>query len=103
MIRVTVAQGTVREIPFTNKKGQPAKFYVQTAYAHTLDREGNTPPYPEKIEVGLDTDPLTGMPKPYTPGEYQLHPSAVYVDRNGRLAISPRLTPWKKPADPASR
>jgi hypothetical protein len=97
MIKVTVAQTTVRELKGIAKASQkPYHMRFQTGYAHTVDREGNTPPYPEKFEIMLDTDQ-----SPYTPGDYTLHPSAVYVDRDGRLAISARLTPSKSPAKSA--
>ena len=95
MIRITVAQSTVRELSGTSKTtGKPYHMRFQNAYAFTVDKDGNTPPYPEKFEISLDREQA-----PYSPGEYQLHPSAVYVDRDGRLACSPRLTPLKqKPA-----
>lgn len=95
MIRITVAQTTVRELKGNAKvSGKPYHMRMQTAYAHTVDRDGNPPPFPERFEVILDTDQ-----QPYAVGEYQLHPSAVYVDRNGNLQCSPRLTPLKqKPA-----
>lgn len=97
MIRITVAQAAARAINYTDKAGKPARFYVQPAYAHTVDREGNTPPYPEKFELMLDKDEH-GNPLTYAPGDYQLHPSSVYVDRNGRLAVSARLAPLKASA-----
>jgi len=95
MIRVTVAQTTVRELKGTSKNtGRAYHMRFQTGYAHTVDKEGNTPPFPEKFEISLDADQPA-----YAPGDYSLHPSAVYVDRDGRLAISARLTPLpKKPA-----
>lgn len=96
MIKVTVAQSTVREMSGVGKtSGKPYHLRFQTAYVHTVDKDGNTPPYPEKIEVILDKDQT-----PYPVGEYQLHPSAIYVDRDGRLAVSPRLAPVaaRKPA-----
>lgn len=95
MIKVTVAQTTVRELKGTSaKSGRAYHLRFQSGYAHTVDKEGNTPPFPEKFEISLDTDQA-----PYAVGDYTLHPSAVYVDRDGRLAISPRLTPIaKKPA-----
>lgn len=95
MIRITVSQTSVRELNGTSAKtGKPYAMRFQTGYAHTVDKEGNTPPYPEKFEISLDRDQV-----PYTPGDYQLHPSAIYVDRDGRLACSPRLTPvTRKPA-----
>lgn len=96
MIRITVAQADARAIKFTDQKtGKPRVFYVQNGYAHTVDRHGNPPPYPEKVELGLDTDPNSGEPLTWAPGEYQLHPSSLYVDRNGRLAVSARLAPLK--------
>ena len=103
MIRITVSQGEARGITFTNKRtGKPDRFYVQTAYAHTVDKSGNPPLYPEKVELALDKHPETGEPMTYAPGEYQLHPSSVYVDRNGRLAIGARLAPLKKATPPAN-
>lgn len=95
MIQITVAQDTIRVISYTDKRtGKPAKFYVQTAYAHTVDKQGNRPPYPEKIELPLDRDEH-GQPLAHPPGEYALHPSAIYVDRNGRLQVGVRLAPLK--------
>lgn len=94
MIRITVAQNTVRELKGVSKtSGKPYHLRFQSAYAHTVDKDGNTPPYPEKFEVILDSDQAA-----FQPGDYTLHPSALYVDRDGRLACSPRLTPIKQPA-----
>ena len=94
MIRITVAQTTVKELKGTSAKtGKPYELRFQTGYAHTQDKDGNAPPYPEKFEMSLERDQ-----QPYAPGEYTLHPSAVYIDRDGRLAISPRLTPVKSPS-----
>jgi len=90
-IRITVAQTTVRELKGTSAKtGRDYHLRFQNAYAFTQDREGNVPPFPEKFEISLDREQ-----QPYAPGEYTLHPSAVYIDRDGRLACSPRLTPLK--------
>lgn len=97
MIRIVVADQT-REIPFTDKKtGKPRVFSVQTAYAFVLDKAGQPLPYPERIDLPLEYDE-TGHAKPHPPGEYQLHPSAVYVDQRGRLSLAPRLAPVKRPA-----
>lgn len=94
MIKITVAQTTVKEVKGVSKtSGKPYHMRFQSAYAHTLDRDGNAPPYPEKFEVILDTDAA-----PYAPGDYTLSPSAIYVDRDGRLSCSPRLTPIKRAA-----
>ena len=92
MIAITVAQTTLKEIKGSSKtSGKPYHLRIQTAYAHTVDKEGNKPPYPEKFEIILDNDALA-----YPPGDYTLHPSAMYIDRDGRLTCSPRLTPAKK-------
>jgi hypothetical protein len=94
MIKITVAQTGVKNINGTSAKGKPYSMSFQTAYAHTVDRDGNPPPFPEKFEILLDKDQ-----QPYSVGDYQLHPSSVYIDQNGRLAVSARLTPLsKKPA-----
>lgn len=92
MIKVTVAQTTVKEVKGVSKtSGKPYHMRFQSAYAHTVDKDGNTPPYPEKFEVILDSDA-----QPYAPGDYTLHPSAIYIDRDGRMSCSPRLTAISK-------
>lgn len=94
MIKVTIAQTTVRELKGTSKtSGKPYHMRFQNAYAHTVDKDGNAPPYPEKFEINLDADQAA-----YPPGDYQLHPSSLYIDRDGRLAVSARLAPLKRPA-----
>lgn len=88
MIKITVAQTTVRDIRGTSaKNGKPYHLRIQTAYAHTLDKDGNAPPYPEKFEVILETDAPA-----FPVGDYTLQPSSVYIDQNGRLSCAPRLT-----------
>lgn len=96
MIKIVIAQTGVRDLKGTStKSGTPRDYHLrfQTGYAHTEDRDGNKPPYPEKFEISLERDQ-----QPYPVGEYTLHPSALYIDRDGRLAVSPRLTPIRKPA-----
>lgn len=95
MIKITVAQTTVKDVKGVSKtSGKPYHMRFQTAYAHTLDKDGNAPPYPEKFEVILDTDAAA-----YPVGDYTLSPSAIYIDQNGRLSCAPRLTPiQRKPA-----
>jgi hypothetical protein len=77
--------------------GKPFEFRTQKAYAHTVDSQGNKPPYPEAFELILDDGAA-----PYSVGEYTLHPSSVYVDRNGRLAIGARLAPAVRRQGPAA-
>ena len=92
MIQVTIAQTGIREFKGTAKvSGKPYHLRVQTGYAHTVDGQGNKPPFPEKFELMLDTDQA-----PYPVGEYQLGPNSVYVDRDGRLAVSAHLVPVKR-------
>lgn len=91
MIKITVAQSTVKEVKgISAKSGKPYHMRFQTAYAHTVDKDGNPPPYPEKFEVILDTDAA-----PFAPGDYTLSPSALYIDKDGRLQCAPRLTPLR--------
>ena len=94
MLKFTVVSAAVRELNGTSaKSGKAYALRFQTVYAHTVDRDGVVAPFPEKLEVILDTGA-----QPYAPGDYTLHPSAVYVDQNGRLACSPRLVPVKRVA-----
>lgn len=91
MILVTVAQTAVRELSGNSRvSGKPYHLRFQSGYAHTVDADGNRPPFPEKFEISL----RDGQP-PYPVGDYTLDASAVYVDRDGKLAISTRLKPVK--------
>jgi len=96
MIKVTVASPALRVQPYTSKKtGQPAELHFQTVYLHTIDSDGNPCAFPEKVEIFAQRD-AHGDPKGYPKGEYQMHPSSVFVDRDGRPAVSLRLTPLGK-------
>lgn len=96
MIKVSVTSTEVRNQSGNAKAtGKPYSLDFQTVWVHTYDRAGNLLPYPEKVEIILEKD-KTGAALYYTPGEYILAPSAVYVDRNGSLAISPRLVAAKQ-------
>lgn len=99
MIKVTVLPDSTRLITWAAKAGgrEAGSMRAQTAWFHTIGRDGTPSPFPEKAEVILDraTDSRPEQPS-YAPGEYTLHPSAVYIDQNGRLALSPRLTPIKQ-------
>ncbi len=98
MLKVTVVSQAVRIQPYTDKKtNEPKTLPFQTAYVFTVDDEGKPGLYPEKIEFIPPRDPA-GHSAPYAPGDYQLHPSAVFIDRNGRLAAQMRLTPLKQRA-----
>lgn len=96
MIKVTVPQ-----LPIRNQKGvgkasqKPYDMDFQTVYFHTVDKQGNALPFPEKAEIIIDKG-SDGLPLAYAPGEYQLAPTSLYVDRGGNLAVAPRLVPIAK-------
>ncbi len=89
MIRITVPNLPVRNMKGIGKaSGKPYDLNVQTIYCHTADADGKPLPYPEKSELMLDSGK-----SPYAPGDYTLSPASLYVDRNGRLAVAPKLVP----------
>jgi hypothetical protein len=91
MIKVTVYGLPVREFSGNAREsGKPYHLRIQTVYAHIVDEQGNSLPVPEKFEIILEKDA-----HPFAPGEYTLHPSSLYLDRNGKLALSPRLAPLR--------
>lgn len=96
MIKVTIFSPKLREQAYTDKQGKPAKLYFQTAYLHTIDRDGEIAPVPEKLEFIAERD-ASGQPQVFAKGDYTLHPSSIYIDRNGRLAASLRLAPIPMP------
>lgn len=106
MIKVEVAPNSARLVSWPAKGTREAgSMRVQEVWAHTIRLDGRPSLHPEKTELILDrsrTDEDTGEVKPaqapYAPGEYTLHPSSFYVDREGRPAFALRLTPLKKPS-----
>jgi len=93
MLKVTIVSAELRRQTYTSKTtGKPGELFFQTAYVHTIGKDGKPAPFPEKTEFIAERDEQ-GVALAWKPGEYQLHPSAVYVDRDGRLAASMRLTP----------
>lgn len=106
MIQVSVTSTEVRNQSGTAKaSGKPYSLNFQTAWLHTLDRQGVKNPYPEKAEIILEKD-AQGAALFYPVGEYTLAPQSVYVDRSGNVAIAPRLVPLKtatpRPATPTA-
>lgn len=92
MLKVIVHHGEARQIAGTSKTtNRPYSFRVQEAYLYTVNKDGQPGPFPEKFELMLEDNQA-----PYAPGEYQLHPSSIYLDRSGRVACSPRLAPVAK-------
>ncbi len=97
MLKITIASPALREVPYTDKKGQAQKLYIQQGYAHTYGDDGTANAYPDRFQIVLPR----GVVTPYAIGEYTLHPSAISVDNDGRLACSPRLT--AVPSKPVAR
>lgn len=92
MIKVTVSSTELRHIKGVSKVSQkPFDFHTQTVYFHTLDKQGNPNPYPEKGEVIVERDPASQIATAYPAGEYVLHPGSLYVNRNGGLEVAPKL------------
>lgn len=93
MLKVTIVSDALRRQAYVSKTtGKPGELFFQTGYVHTFGKDGKPSPFPEKTEFIAERDDA-GNPTALKPGEYTLHPSAVYVDRDGRLAASMRLTP----------
>jgi Helix-destabilising protein len=94
MIRFTVPALPLRQMKGVGKVSQkPYDFHIQTVYVHTVDTNGTPLPFPEKTEISHDA-PADA----YAPGDYALSPASLYIDRQGRLAVAPKLIPIKKPA-----
>lgn len=95
MIKVSVTSTEVRNQSGNVKAtGKPYSLNFQTVWFHTFDRHGNPNPYPEKVEIILEKAP-DGAALFNPIGEYTLAPSSIYIDRNGNLALSPKLVPFK--------
>lgn len=95
MMKVTVSSTDVRHFSGNAKvSGKPFNLAFQKVWLHTYDRSGNLNPYPEKVEIILEKDE-DDVALFYPVGEYILHPSSIYVDRFGNLAVAPRLVAAK--------
>lgn len=93
MIQVTITSSPVEVISYKDKSGQPATLRKQTGYAHVFLEDGSPSPFPDKFGFLLARDQA-----PWPAGSYTLHPSALAVDREGKLTCLPRLTPAKPAA-----
>lgn len=93
MTQIQIHSASLREIPYTNKKtGAAERLLVQTAYLHAVDEQGALGPVPDKFELVLPKNVTT----PFQPGMYTLHESSLYVSRDGKLTLNPRLVPVQK-------
>lgn len=77
-IKVEVASADVRR--FTGKSNR--EFATQEVWLHMGG------PYPEKTEIFLGKDAPEGG---YPVGAYLIDEDSLYLDKNGRIAVSPRL------------
>jgi len=91
MIKVSIPVVQVRNMSGVGKtSGKAYNLDFQTVYFHTLDKAGKPAPFPEKVEIILEKNDQ-GQSIQYAVGEYQLHPSSIYVGRDGNVAVAPRL------------
>jgi hypothetical protein len=96
MIKFLVTSEDVRRMSGNSKKdGKPYDMAFQTVWASVHKRDGTLQEFPEKVEIVLDKT-KDGAPIFYQKGEYTLHPSSLYVTRDGNLAVAPRLVALKK-------
>lgn len=95
MITIAITSPEIREMKGIGKtSGKPYHMRIQTAHAFTISKDGVLAEFPDKFEIALDADQV-----PYARGKYTLSPTALFVGRDGRLEVSPRLIPV--PAAPA--
>lgn len=91
MIKVSIHSTEVRHMSGNSKtSGKPYALAFQDGYFHTIGKDGKPAPYPQKVEFMLEKG-QDGAALFWPVGDYILDPSSVYVDRNGRLAVSVRL------------
>jgi len=89
MTKIFVTSPEIREMKGIGKtSGKPYHMRIQTAHAFTVSPDGVMSEFPDKFEIALDEGQF-----PYARGHYTLAPSAIQVDRNGRLEVRPRLIP----------
>lgn len=90
MIRIEVKSAEVFVKSGTSPRTQRAyNIREQEAWASLFGKDGNPQPYPVRIVISI-----ADVATPYPPGQYQLDPACLYVDRFGGLAIArPRLLP----------
>ncbi len=91
MIAVRITSTAIRRMTGNAKAtGKPYDMSFQDAWFFLTDKDGRADPYPTKVEITLPKD-KDGAALFYPEGDYQLHPSSIYVDRSGNVAVAPRL------------
>ncbi len=94
MIKVRILSDKLNVLKGTGKEsGKPYEMHIQTAYAYTVNDAGEVAEIPEKFEFVLPKDSDGFISKPLPRGDYTISANAVYIDRNGRMSINPRLVP----------
>lgn len=90
MIKIAITSPDIREMKGIGKaSGKPYHMRIQTGYAFTINpADGSVADFPDKFEIALEESQ-----PPYPRGTYTLQPSAVFVSRDGRLEVRPRLAP----------
>lgn len=89
MIKIAITSPDIREMKGIGKaSGKPYHMRIQTGHAFTLSTDGVLSEFPDKFEIALDAEQT-----PYPRGTYTLSPSAVFVNRDGRMDVRPRLVP----------
>lgn len=92
MIKIRILSDKLNILKGVGKEsGKPYEMHIQTAYAYTVNDLGEIAEIPEKFEFVLQKDAEGLISKPLPRGDYTLSPSAIYIDRNGRMSINPRL------------
>lgn len=87
MIQIRITSPDIREMKGIGKtSGKPYHMRIQTGHAFTVSPDGVIGEFPDKFEIALEESQ-----QPYQRGVYTLHPSSVYVSRDGRIDIRPRL------------
>ena len=88
MIKIVVSSPVIVERKGIAKaSGNEYHLRIQTAHAYTVDEHGTICEFPDRFEILLDKEQA-----PYPRGSYMLSPSAVFVSREGRMEVRPRLT-----------
>ncbi len=89
MIKIVISSPSIVERKGVSKTtNKDYHLRIQTGHAFGVDTDGVIGEFPDKFEILLDKDQT-----PYAKGVYTLSPSAVFVSREGRLDIRPRLMP----------
>lgn len=97
MIQIRITSPDIREMKGIGKTSlKPYHMRIQTGYAFTVDPvTGAIAEFPDKFEIALETDQV-----PFARGTYTLQSSSVFVSREGRLDVRPRLAPVVASAPP---